>query len=182
MFCRQRSLKFKNDRIKTKLLIKYWKEWQGIYDFWMLWLNFWIKITDDFILRNRDTGLSLAVQILPSPAGSEDLLLNDFSTHLTLIIPLLKKLREEMRKSPHVVGLWNAFSSSFRKNPFSEQKQDTFEWACVRGKARLLWLFRAVSMRRTVISDSVKSVKKMRKDKCFVLMVCICVQNGSILI
>lgn len=45
------------------------------------------------------------MQILPSPAGSEDLLLNDFSTHLTLIIPLLKKIREEMRKSPHVVGL-----------------------------------------------------------------------------
>lgn len=41
----------------------------------MLWLNFWIKITDDFILRNRDTGLSLAVQILPSPAGSEDSLM-----------------------------------------------------------------------------------------------------------
>lgn len=68
----------------------------------MLQLNFWIKITNDLILRSRDTDLSLAVQILPSPAGLEDLLPNDFST---LTIPLLKILREEMEKNPHVVGL-----------------------------------------------------------------------------
>lgn len=48
----------------------------------MLQLNFWIKITNDLILRSRDADLSLAVQILPSPAGSGDLLPNDFSTHL----------------------------------------------------------------------------------------------------
>lgn len=85
------------------------------------------KIAADLIVRNRDSDLGLLVQILLSPAGSEELLPNDFSTHLALIILLLKILMEEKGRKYLWCGSVGCFLLYFQKGSFSGQKHNTFE-------------------------------------------------------